>query len=277
MQPPAPAKVVLGISACLVGEAVRWDGGHRADWFPQELMPVWVSLRPVCPEAAIGLGVPRPPIRLEAGPMEPAVRRFGAEADGADLGPRLRAFAHEVALDDDLDGFVLAPRSPSCGLDRVPVHVSTRGTVEVVAKGNGAFAAGLVTVRPELPRIEGPELVDDDCRRAFLERIRIGAWWRRRAGQSERLAALAPLEAVLRSRGPAAASQLRREPTPAMLDALLEEAVTATAQTAALAFLGQASDGIAARVLAGELTVDAARAAAEDARVFDDPLFWGCA
>ena len=161
-------RVRLGISACLLGEPVRFDGGHKRDHFLVETLGQFVDWVPVCPEVESGLDAPRESMRL-------------VQADG-----RIRLVTNKVALDhttlmhgyarrrvgelasDDLCGFVLKKDSPTCGLERVKVY----GTGGVPLKsGRGLFAQALVSRFPMLPVEEEGRLNDPRLRENFVERI----------------------------------------------------------------------------------------------------------
>src|SRR5439155_147061 len=118
--PMAPLR--LGISACLLGHEVRYDGGHKRDPFLAETLGRFVEWVPVCPEVELGLGVPREPIRLEG---DPAAPRLVAVNNRRDLTRAMTRFARaraEQLARLDLVGYVFKKDSPSCGLRRVPVH-----------------------------------------------------------------------------------------------------------------------------------------------------------
>src|SRR6266436_4047539 len=118
--PMAPLR--LGISACLLGHEVRWDGGHKRDHFLAETLGRFVEWVPVCPEVELGLGVPREPIRLEGDPAAPRLVAANSRRDLTRAMTRLaRARAAELAR-LDLVGYVFKKDSPSCGMERVRVH-----------------------------------------------------------------------------------------------------------------------------------------------------------
>jgi uncharacterized protein YbbK (DUF523 family) len=166
---PDPAKARVGVSACLLGEEVRYDGGHKRDSFLTEVLGRFVDFVPVCPEVEIGMGTPRPPIRLE--------RSAGGEirlvmpSTGEDLTERMRSYAGRrvaelAAL--ELDGYVLKSSSPSCGLERVKVH----GAGAIPAEdGRGLFADELLRRLPDLPIEEEGRLADPRLREGFLARV----------------------------------------------------------------------------------------------------------
>jgi len=166
-------KIRLGVSACLLGEAVRYDGGHKRDAFLTETLGPFVEWVPVCPELELGLGVPRDTLRLVGGASAP---RLVVERTGEDLTTRMHRFARsrlDALAELDLDGYVLKRASPSCGLFRVRVY-GPKG----VAAGRGLFAAALVERFPALPVEEEGRLGDARLRENFIERVFAMARWR---------------------------------------------------------------------------------------------------
>ncbi|HZA13326.1 MAG TPA: DUF523 domain-containing protein, partial [Myxococcaceae bacterium] len=116
----------VGISACLLGHAVRWDGAHKRDGWLVDVLGPRVEWVPVCPEMEVGLGVPREPIRLVGDPRAP---RLISES-GNDLTERMQSWVRRrtgelAAL--ALAGYVLKSNSPSCGARRVRVHRAKLG------------------------------------------------------------------------------------------------------------------------------------------------------
>ncbi len=170
-----PEKIRLGVSACLLGERVRYDGGHKRDAFLVDTLGPFVEWVPTCPEVEIGLAVPRPTLRLVGAPAAP---RLVVERTGEDLSVRMHRWAatRVRTLDElGLDGYVLKRASPSCGLERVPVYGEAggrRGT------GRGLFAAALVERFPGLPVEEEGRLTDAAIRESFIERVFAAARWR---------------------------------------------------------------------------------------------------
>jgi uncharacterized protein YbgA (DUF1722 family)/uncharacterized protein YbbK (DUF523 family) len=168
-------KIRLGVSACLLGEAVRYDGGHKRDAFLTETLAPFVEWVSVCPELELGLGVPRDTLRLVGEGRAP---RLVVERTGEDLTARMRRFARD-RLDElaalDLDGYVLKRASPSCGLFRVRVYGQTGAPGAV---GRGLFAGALVERFPALPVEEEGRLNDPAIRENFIERVFAMARWR---------------------------------------------------------------------------------------------------
>jgi uncharacterized protein YbgA (DUF1722 family)/uncharacterized protein YbbK (DUF523 family) len=158
----------LGVSACLLGEPVRYDGGHKRNDFLTTALAPFVEFVPVCPELESGMGVPRPTLRLVDG--DDGVRLV-APAIATDFTQRMHDFSMaRVALlaDARLDGYVLKKGSPSCGLQRVSVY----GAGAMPRKnGTGLFAQVLTGQLPALPVEEEGRLVDAAIRENFVERI----------------------------------------------------------------------------------------------------------
>lgn len=169
-----PRKIRLGVSACLLGQEVRYDGGHKRDAFLTDVLGAFVEWVPVCPEVEVGLGVPRPPIRLVGTPAAP---RLVVEKTGEDLTARMRRWASGRIGELEalgLHGYVLKRGSPSCGLVRVRVcgEDGTPGRV-----GRGVFAAALTKALPLLPVEEEGRLTDAGIRESFIERVFAAARW----------------------------------------------------------------------------------------------------
>jgi len=158
----------VGISSCLLGNAVRWDGGHKRDPVVVELLAPLVEWVPVCPELELGMGVPREPVHLERVGEEIALLGNQSRADWT---LRMRAFAaprlRELAA-RGLCGFVLKQSSPSCGLERVELRLASG---EVKREARGVFAAALVERFPGLPIEEEGRLHDPALRERWLGRV----------------------------------------------------------------------------------------------------------
>ena len=162
------APIRVGISACLLGESVRYDGGHKRDRYLADVLAPYLEWVPVCPEVELGMGVPRPPVRLVAGKsgprmVDPANGRDWTEAMDGWSRRRLRAVE---AL--DLSGYVLKSGSPSCGMERVKVYAAK----DLPARaGRGLFAAALLERLPHLPVEEEGRLQDPRLRERWIERV----------------------------------------------------------------------------------------------------------
>lgn len=158
----------VGVSQCLLGENVRWDGGHKLDRFITDVLGPFVELVPVCPELEVGLGVPREPIHLERRGRGLAL--VGVKS-GADHTERMERWSENRvaglgAL--DLCGYILKSKSPSCGMERVPVYDANKVPSKV---GVGLFAKALLEGQPDLPVEEEGRLCDPRLRESFIERL----------------------------------------------------------------------------------------------------------
>ena len=175
--PPFPEPpLTIAVSECLTGARVRYDGGHRASAWPGDELEDLYELRPICPEVGIGLGVPRPPIRLVGTLASP--HAVGVEDSSLDVTERLRAYAGTRLPDlEDVDGYIFKARSPSCGLEGVALHAEPDGPA--APKGTGLFAAEIASARPALPLEDGENLFEPGALESFVTRTFVHAFWRR--------------------------------------------------------------------------------------------------
>lgn len=158
---------LVGISSCLLGEKVRYDGTAKRDRWIVEQLGRYVDYRPVCPEVSIGLGTPRPPIRLVGSPEE--TRVVGVEDPTLDVTERLEDFALDMAGRlGGISGYVFMSKSPSCGMERVKLY-NAKGHAE--KKGVGAYARVLMQALPNLPCEEEGRLNDPMLRENFVNRV----------------------------------------------------------------------------------------------------------
>ncbi|MEW6426414.1 MAG: DUF523 and DUF1722 domain-containing protein [Thermodesulfobacteriota bacterium] len=169
------AKPRIGVSSCLLGNRVRWDGTGRRDDFLVDVLGAFVEYLPVCPEVEAGFGVPREPVRLVGDPREP--RMIGLRS-GVDYTDRMRAWAAKRAEElagEGLCGFVFKSGSPSSGMMRVKVY--GEGTIR--RGGVGMFARALTARLPLLPVADEGRLNDLGLRENFIERIFVAHRWQR--------------------------------------------------------------------------------------------------
>ncbi|MBI4582410.1 MAG: DUF1722 domain-containing protein [Planctomycetes bacterium] len=163
------SEIKIGISTCLLGERVRFDGGHKRDGFVTGVLGKFVNFVPVCPEVELGLGVPREPIQLVRRDGEVRLVSVNSEKDLTGAMRRYAARRVKQLEDLDLSGYILKSRSPSCGMERVEVH---REKGEPPAKsGRGLFAEALLSRCPLLPVEEEGRLEDLKIRENFIERV----------------------------------------------------------------------------------------------------------
>ena len=171
MNSPAEAasgKIRVGISACLLGAEVRWNGGHKLDPHLTDMLGQWFEWVPVCPEVELGLGVPREPLRLEGDPAGPRLVFRDTRRDITDSMAAFAAARCDLLAAENLCGFLLKSESPSCGMERVEVHGEAAGTGR---SGVGAFARVLLERLPLLPIEEEARLHDPRLREKFIERV----------------------------------------------------------------------------------------------------------
>jgi uncharacterized protein YbbK (DUF523 family) len=163
-----PVTLRLGISSCLLGQPVRFDGGHKRDSFLVDTFGSLVEWVPVCPEVELGLGTPRESLRLVG--KDDGVRMVNSKS-GRDITDDMRAWARarvEALAGQRLAGYVLKKDSPSCGMERVRVFAES-GTTE--KGGRGLFAEAIIARFPQLPVEEEGRLSDPQLRENFVERI----------------------------------------------------------------------------------------------------------
>ena len=161
----------IGVSSCLLGEEVRFDGGHKRSDFLTETLGRFVEFVPVCPELEIGLGVPRESIRLVRGSDHADAVRLVGNKTGLDHTDEMNAYAERrttALCCEELSGYLLKKDSPSCGMERVRVY-ATSGMA--TRDGAGLFASALMRRYPSLPVEEEGRLNDPHLRENFVERV----------------------------------------------------------------------------------------------------------
>ena len=167
-------KIPVGISSCLLGNEVRHNGGHKRDSYITGTLAEYFEFTPFCPEVGIGLGVPRPTIRLiDHGE---GIRVVGVKDPELDVTVKLQAYTEEKIPDvGELFGFIFKRASPSCGMERVKVY-NKKGMPE--NNGQGVFAMGIKQHYPELPTEEEGRLGDARLRENFIQRVLIYHYWK---------------------------------------------------------------------------------------------------
>jgi uncharacterized protein YbgA (DUF1722 family)/uncharacterized protein YbbK (DUF523 family) len=166
-------QVRLGVSACLLGAKVRFDGGHKRNRFLIDELGRYFEFVPFCPEVAIGMGTPRPSIRLVGDVLAP--RALGSRDAGLDVTDALQAYsANRARRLQDLSGFIFKKDSPSCGMARVKVY-SDKNMPQ--RDGVGIFARAVQQENPLLPVEEEGRLNDSALRENFVSRVFVYARW----------------------------------------------------------------------------------------------------
>jgi uncharacterized protein YbgA (DUF1722 family)/uncharacterized protein YbbK (DUF523 family) len=166
-------EIKVGISACLLGENVRYDGGHTLDPFLAGNLGQYVRFVPVCPEVECGLPVPREPMRLEGDPEHPRLVTRQSRIDHTERMLTWAGRRMEELVREELAGFVFKSRSPSSGMERVKVYTGSG----MVRKGVGLFARELMRRLPLLPVEEEGGLQDPGLRENFIERLFVYRRW----------------------------------------------------------------------------------------------------
>jgi len=164
-------KPKVGISSCLMGEAVRFNGGHQRDNFVMNVLSKHVELVPVCPEVEAGMGVPRPAIRMVRQEGSVGLVESGTGIDHASVMHKTLDSISERMKTYDLDGFLLKRGSPTCGISGVKVYANSERKSQVVARGAGLFADRLSNDFETLALSEEGWLNDAMLRQQFLHRI----------------------------------------------------------------------------------------------------------
>ncbi|MCA1945117.1 MAG: DUF523 and DUF1722 domain-containing protein [Desulfovibrio sp.] len=166
--------LLVGVSTCLLGEPVRYDGGHKHDRYLTDILGRFVRFVPVCPEVECGLGVPREAMRLVG---DPAAPRLVTQKTGIDHTERMLAWAArrvEALAGEPLCGFVFKSKSPSSGMARVKVYDENG---HAATKGVGLFARAVMERFPHLPVEEEGRLNDVHLRENFIERLFLYKRW----------------------------------------------------------------------------------------------------
>jgi len=158
----------VGISRCLLGEEVRFDGGHRRDTFLTEVLGRYVEWVPVCPEVEAGLGTPREAMRLVGDPQDPRLVTIKSGTDHTRALETMTANRIEELKELDLSGYVFKKGSPSCGIERVRIY-NEHGKPS--RTGVGLFARAFIEQFPLIPVEEEGRLCDPTLRENFIERV----------------------------------------------------------------------------------------------------------
>ncbi|MGW4791391.1 YbgA family protein [Nonomuraea sp. NPDC004297] len=156
----------VAVSSCLLGELVRYNGGHSRDRFLTDELSPYVDWVPVCPEVEAGLGAPRESMRLEESENGP---RLLTRTSRVDLTDRVIALAERRAAELDVDGYVFKAKSPTCGIHGVPVY--RPGGAPADRRNKGLFSAIVMERHPLLPVEDDGRLHDPLLRENFVERV----------------------------------------------------------------------------------------------------------
>lgn len=167
--------VKVGISACLLGQKVRYDGGHKLDRYLRDLLGKYVRLIPVCPEVESGMSIPREAMHLVGDAKDP---RLLTITSGKDYTEVMRGWAGtklKELEEEKLSGFIFKSKSPSSGMERVKLY-NDKGRV-VNNKGRGIFADMFMQHFPLIPVEDDGRLNDPMLRENFIARIFVFGRW----------------------------------------------------------------------------------------------------
>lgn len=155
----------VGISACLMGENVRYDGGNKAHKIIQEEVAPWVNLQQFCPEVAANMGVPRPPVNLFN--IDGEISALGVEDSTLDVTQSLSEASLKAvkAWGNRLSAYIVKARSPSCGSGTTPIYNRHQ---EVTSMGDGVFAAALKKANRKLIIVDESFFVSRETAQAFI-------------------------------------------------------------------------------------------------------------
>ncbi|GBD99081.1 hypothetical protein BMS3Abin07_01113 [bacterium BMS3Abin07] len=166
----------IGISACLLGNKVRYDGAHAYDRYLEETIGKFVEWVAVCPEVECGLQVPREPMRLEGNPASP---RLLTKKTGIDHTNRINGWCKKRLIrlkKEDISGFIFKSRSPSCGLRSVKVYMMP--STNSIRTGRGIFAEAFIRRFPGIPVEDEDRLIGNYRLDNFMERVFMPGRWK---------------------------------------------------------------------------------------------------
>ncbi|MBN2163756.1 MAG: DUF523 and DUF1722 domain-containing protein [Pontiellaceae bacterium] len=169
-------KIRIGISSCLLGEKVRYDGQHKQDSYITGILSQWFQFVPVCPEVELGLGIPRETIRLVGDPEQPRLQSLKSRQD---LTESMQQWCDKRVREleaENLCGYIFKRKSPSCGMERVKVYSAGSGMPS--NSGIGLYARAFMHHFPYLPVEEEGRLNDAGLRENFIERVFTLKRWR---------------------------------------------------------------------------------------------------
>ncbi len=179
-------KILIGTSSCLLGEKVRYDGGHKNNSYITETLAQYFDLQAFCPELDIGLGIPRKPIRLSRKGSD-VIRCILLDNPVSDFTDALANSANEQRQwHSKLCGYILKKDSPSCGMERVKIW----DDVMPAREGVGIYAGKMMENFPYLPVEEEGRLGDAVLRENFIQRVFIMRRWKQLEEQGMKLNAL---------------------------------------------------------------------------------------
>ena len=172
------SKILVGISSCLLGQKVRFDGGHKKNGYIVETLGEYFEFEAFCPEVGAGLGIPRPTIRLVQETADAPLRAQEGKHPEVYHTKSLRDYSENLIEQlRPLSGYILKKDSPSCGMERVKVYRLDQPRSPAQRNGTGIFAQVLREHLPHLPMEEEGRLCDPVLRENFVERVFVYHRW----------------------------------------------------------------------------------------------------
>jgi uncharacterized protein YbgA (DUF1722 family)/uncharacterized protein YbbK (DUF523 family) len=167
-------RIVVGVSSCLLGQQVRFDGNHKHNKTITDALGQYWQYLPLCPEMAIGMGVPRRPIRLHGDETTP--RAIGVSDPSVDVTQALTDYGQRKAQElTHISGYIFKKGSPSCGMERVKVYKGKNDLLST--RGVGLYARQIMLAQPLLPVEEEGRLADEGLRENFVQRVHVYHAW----------------------------------------------------------------------------------------------------
>ena len=168
--------ISIGVSACLVGQKVRYNGEHKRSSLVKTTLSKYFNMHPVCPEMGIGMGTPREPIRLVGEQNSDQISAVGSDNSDLDVTEKLQLFAQEqIPGLSEVSGYILMQRSPSCGMERVKVYHKNGNPLG--KSSPGIYAGTLMKAMPLLPFEEEGRLHDPVLCENFITRVHAYKRW----------------------------------------------------------------------------------------------------
>ncbi len=162
------SKIKVGVSSCLLGEKVRWNGDHKQSLFVKNLLGQFFEWVPTCPEVEIGMGIPRETVQLQGNPNAP---RMVGNTTGTDWTARMNRYSKNRSAElskMNLSGYIFKNRSPSCGIARIKVYGDDGNPTP---NGRGLFAEAFMQQCAGVPVEDEGRLQDARIRENFITRV----------------------------------------------------------------------------------------------------------
>ena len=162
-------KIKIGVSSCLIGEKVRWNGDHKQNRYVKDTLSKYFEYVPVCPEVEMGMGTPRETVALYGDPEKPKMIGKKTQTDWTSKMNRYSKNRIKELANEDLCGYIFKSKSPSCGLARIPVYDESESSKE--RHRSGLFADVFMKANPLVPTEEEGRLTDPRFRENFIVRV----------------------------------------------------------------------------------------------------------